>query len=123
VEDNWLDWERCAGHAESVAYMKRLIALRAAHPAFRLRTADEIREGLVFETAPAHSVAFTLRDHAGGDSAQHLYVLYNANREGIVLELPALGEWNILFGGEHATQLGNGIVSAQGIGMVVLAVL
>lgn len=123
VEYNWLDWERCAAHAESIDYMKRLIALRAARPAFRLRTADEIRDHLVFEESPAHSVAFSLRDHAGGDSAQHLYVLYNANPDGAVLELPMLGEWTVLFGGEHAGQLDNGILAARGIGMVVLAVL
>jgi pullulanase/glycogen debranching enzyme len=123
VEYNWLDWERCAAHAESVDYMKRLIALRAARPAFRLRTADEIRDHLVFEESPAHSVAFSLRDHAGGDSAQHLYVLYNANPDGAVLELPMLGEWTVMFGEEHAGQLDSGILAARGIGMIVLAVL
>lgn len=123
VEYNWLDWERCAQHAESVEYMKRLIALRAARPAFRLRTADEIRDCLVFEEAPAHSVAFSLRNHAGGDSAQHLYVLYNANPDGAVLELPLLGEWTVLFGEDHVGQLESGILAAKGIGMIVLAVL
>ncbi|WP_238650691.1 type I pullulanase [Paenibacillus piscarius] len=122
VEVNWLDWERCAEHGESVDYMKRLIALRAAHPAFRLRTADEIRDHLVFEEAPAHSVAFTLRDHAGGDPAQHLYVLYNANPDGAALKLPELGEWSVVFSGAHIARLDNGTLTADGIGMIVLAV-
>ncbi|ETT75949.1 pullulanase [Paenibacillus sp. FSL R7-277] len=122
VEVNWLDWERCAEHAGSVAYMKQLIALRAAHPAFRMRTADEIRDHLVFEEAPAQAVAFTLRDHAGGDSAEHLYVLYNANPEGATLMLPELGEWDIIFGEAHIGRLERGTLTTAGIGMIVLAV-
>ncbi|MFD1910308.1 hypothetical protein ACFSQ7_49715 [Paenibacillus rhizoplanae] len=109
VEVNWLDWERCAEQAESVAYMKQLIALRAAHPAFRLRTAEEIRDHLVFEDAPAQAVAFTLRDHAGGDSAEHLYILYNANPEGAALKLPELGTWDIVFGEKQISGLEGGI--------------
>ncbi|WP_379128270.1 type I pullulanase [Paenibacillus sp. sgz500958] len=122
VEINWMDWERCAIHTESVEYMKKLIALRKAHPAFRLRTADEIRDRLIFEESPDHSVAYTLRNHAGGDSAEHLYVLYNANPDGVVLELPQLGEWGILFGEELAGGLENGVLSVQKVGMIVLAV-
>ncbi|WP_340020928.1 type I pullulanase [Paenibacillus sp. FSL K6-1096] len=123
VEVNWLDWVRCAEHKESVDYMKRLIALRAAHPAFRLRTADEIRDHLVFEEAQAHTVAFTLRDHAGGDSAQHLYVLYNANADGAILTLPELGDWSVVFGGEHISSLDSGVLATDSIGMIVLTVI
>jgi len=122
IEVNWMDWERCAAHTESVNYMRRLIALRKAHPAFRLRTADEIRDKLIFEPAPAHAVAYTLRDYAGGDAARHLYVLYNANPEGSLLELPPLGEWSVLFGQDHVEKLAGFRLTAKGIGMVVLAV-
>ncbi|AIQ44731.1 pullulanase [Paenibacillus sp. FSL R7-0273] len=122
VEVNWMDWERCAAHAGDVDYMKRLIALRRAHPAFRLRTAEEIRTQLMFEQSPAGAVAYTLRDHAGGDAAEHLYVLYNANPAGTTLKLPALGEWGILFGGELVSKLAGGVLNVTGTGMVVLAV-
>ncbi|MDF9840875.1 MULTISPECIES: type I pullulanase [unclassified Paenibacillus] len=122
VEVNWMDWERCAAHAADVAYMRRLIALRKAHPAFRLRTAEEIRASLMFEQAPAGAVAYTLRGHAGGDAAEHLYVLYNANPDGASLKLPALGEWSILFGEELAPRLAGGKLTVGGTGMVVLAV-
>jgi len=122
VEINWLDWEQCANHGESVAYMKKLIALRKAHPAFRLRSGDEIRDRLVFEKAPAHSVAYTLRNHAGGDPARHLYVLYNANPEEISLALPELGEWKVIFGEEFVRNLGREKLTARGVGMIVLSV-
>ena len=122
VEINWLDWERCAAHQDSVAYMKKLITLRKAHPAFRLRSGDDIRDRLIFEKAPAHTVAYTLRDHAGGDSAQHLYVLYNADPQEVTLELPGLGEWKTLFGEEFVQSIDKDRLTVKGIGMVVLFV-
>ncbi|MOA52751.1 Pullulanase precursor [compost metagenome] len=102
--------------------MSSLINLRKAHPAFRLRTADEIRQHLQFETAPSHAVAYTLRNHAGGDPDQHLYVLYNANPEAIELELPALGAWEVRYGHEFVAKLGGNRLEVKGIGLVVLAV-
>lgn len=143
IEVNWLDWERCAAHQDDVSYMRSLIALRKAHPAFRLKTADEIRAHLRFEAAPPHAVAFTLRDHAGGDPDRHLYVLYNANPGALSLELPALGPWEVRFGGEHVLALeagasaeaaaaahaaaggppaGGARLEVRGVGVVVLAV-
>ncbi|WP_019914072.1 type I pullulanase [Paenibacillus sp. HW567] len=122
IEINWLDWERCAGHADDVAYMKRLIALRKAHPAFRMHSAEEIRANLIFEKAPAGVLAYTLRGHAGGDSAEHLYVVYNSNPSGSTLKLPPLGAWKPLLGEELAVMEADGRLTVQGTGMVVLAV-
>ncbi|UQZ34448.1 type I pullulanase [Paenibacillus sp. PK3_47] len=122
IEINRMDWERCAEYAEDVAYMKRLIALRRSHPAFRLRSAEEIRAGLVFEKAPAGTVAYTLRNHAGGDPAEHLYVLYNPHAAELTLNLPQLGEWTLAFGEELVTKLEGDKLTVKGIGMVVLAV-
>ncbi|WP_018749946.1 type I pullulanase [Paenibacillus sanguinis] len=116
VEINWLDWRRCAERQDDVSYMRSLIALRRSHPAFRLRTAEEIRARLRFEAAPARAVAFTLRDHAGGDPDRHLYVLYNARPGALSLELPALGPWEVRFGGEHVLALLNAGASAPAAG-------
>ncbi|OKP87134.1 type I pullulanase [Paenibacillus sp. P32E] len=122
VEINWLDWERCAAYADEVAYMKKLISLRRAHPAFRLHSAEEIRAKLFFEKAPAGTVAYTLREHAGGDAAKHLYVVYNTNPGGSTLSLPPLGVWEPLFGEELAVLGTEGQLTVKGLGMVVLAV-
>lgn len=122
IEINWLDWGRCAEYADDVAYMKRLIALRRAHPAFRMHSADEIRTKLIFEKAPAGAVAYTLRGHAGGDSAEHLYVVYNSNPAGSTLMLPPLGAWEPLLGEELVVMEADGRLTVQGIGMVVLAI-
>ncbi|MFF2019620.1 type I pullulanase [Paenibacillus sp. NPDC058177] len=122
VEINWLDWERCAAYQEDVAYMKQLISLRRSHPAFRLRNAEDIRSHLVFEKTPAGAVAYTLRDHAGGEAAEHLYVIYNSLPEGVSCTLPGLGKWEVLFGGDLVSKLAGDRLVTRGIGMVVLAV-
>ncbi|MMZ64642.1 Pullulanase precursor [compost metagenome] len=102
--------------------MVSLINLRKAHPAFRLRTAREIREHLQFEAAPSHAVAYTLRNHAGGDEDQHLYVVYNANAAATELELPDLGAWEVRYGQELVANLDSNCLEVKGIGIVVLAV-
>lgn len=143
VEINRLDWERCAAYQHDVSYMHSLITLRRKHPAFRLRTAQDIRTHLRFEEAPPRTLAFTLREHAGGDPDRHLYVLYNANLGRVSLRLPALGRWEIRFGGElvaaldmsetaEFTEGSEGAapppeetgcrLEVQGIGMVVLGI-
>lgn len=120
VEINRMDWELCAAHQEDVAYMKQLIALRKAHPAFRMRTAADIRNHLVFEKAPASAVAYTLRAHAGGDAAKHIYVLFNANAEQTTVVLPQLGAWKIIFGADLMQDLTGNKLTVNGIGTVVL---
>ncbi|WHY19768.1 type I pullulanase [Paenibacillus sp. G2S3] len=120
VEINRMDWELCAAHQEDVAYMEQLIALRKAHPAFRMRTADDIRNHLVFEKAPASAVAYTLRGHAGGDAAKHIYVLFNANAEQTTVALPQLGAWKTIFGADLIQDLTGNKLTVNGIGAVVL---
>lgn len=122
IEINRMDWQRCAERQSDVLYMCSLIKLRQSHPAFRLRTAREIRRHLHFEQAPEHAIAYTLRNHAGGDPDRHLYVLYNANPEPATLELPELGDWEVHFGNELVISLKQRRIQVHGAGMVVLAV-
>lgn len=119
---NQLDWARCAEHGDDVEYMRQLILLRKTHPAFRLKTAEEIRSHLYFENAPDQCVAFTLRNHAGGDLDPHLYVLYHALPGCTEIGLPELGPWEVIFGSENIRELEENQVQVEGIGMIVLAV-
>jgi len=50
---NALDWNRCADKQDLVEFVRALIAIRKAHPLFRLRTAAEVTSSLTFiETIP-----------------------------------------------------------------------
>lgn len=119
-EVNRLDWGMASEHQDGVKYIQRLVQLRRNHPAFRMRDAASIRKHLHFEPCPEHAVAFTLRDHAGGDPAEHIYVLYYAGRKPSSLTIPELGDWNVLFGEEHVKGLSRDSLVVEGIGAVVL---
>lgn len=120
-EVNRLDWGMASEHQDGVSYIQRLVKLRKNHPAFRLRDSASIRLHLRFEDSPENTVAFTLRDHAGGDAEKHIYVLYYAARKESSLKLPELGEWKILLGEELIKRLNSDSLVVEGIGAVVLA--
>ncbi|MEO3944453.1 type I pullulanase [Gorillibacterium sp. CAU 1737] len=119
---NWLDWDRCAVRQTDVHFVRQLISLRHAHPAFRLRSAADIRRHLTFEKASDGCVAFTLRDHAGGDPSRHLYVAYHGRKDTITLPLPPLGEWDLLIGSDERAVLTPEGLKLYGISMAVLEV-
>jgi len=121
-EINRIDWERAAQHQDDINYVKRLIAVRRNHSAFRMPTTAQIKEHLVFEDTPGHAIGFTLRAYAGGDTSKHLYVLFNANHGSIHVQLPALGEWKALFGQEHIEQLDDLSLEVEGLSTVVLEI-
>ncbi|WP_025026753.1 type I pullulanase [Caldalkalibacillus mannanilyticus] len=95
---NQLDWSRCAQHFDIVQSVQKLIAIRKKHPAFRMRTAEQIRAHLFFEQAPQGCLAYTIRNHANGDSAKILYIGHNANSFSREFILPQNTGWDILYG-------------------------
>jgi len=101
---NQLDWQRCADHYDMVEQIQQLIAIRREHPAFRLRSAEEIRKHLHFEHSSDRSVAYTLRNHANGDPAKNLFVAHNGNHFSKEYVLPGRVEWNVLYGQSHIEQ-------------------
>lgn len=81
---NAIDWTLKTKHKELFDYYKGLIALRKAHPAFKMNKVDEIQKKLLFlPTERDNIVAYTLNNHAGGDAAEQIVVIFNANDEEI----------------------------------------
>ncbi|HYF77168.1 MAG TPA: type I pullulanase [Symbiobacteriaceae bacterium] len=120
---NQLDWSRKAQYSQVFDYYKGLIALRKAHPAFRLATADQIRRHLSFveQGMPANTVVFRLKDHAGGDTWKEIIVIYNPNREDVTVSLPG-GAWNVAAQGAKIGEAGSvtGSAKVPAISMMVL---
>lgn len=98
TEVNQLDWKRCSEFQEEVSFMKKLIAIRKEHPAFRMKTAKQIRSHLVFEKCPKNCVAYSLRDYANGDPAANLYIAHNASRRKVEISLPNVLNWEVILG-------------------------
>ena len=78
---NHLDWNNLRRYPQVMEYYSRLIHMRLAHPAFRLGNADLVRKHLEFLPTQDLLVAYHLKDHAGGDEWQDIYVVLNANKQ------------------------------------------
>ena len=86
---NAIDWSLKHTYNDLVEYVKGLIALRKAHPAFSLGTAEAVREHLSFiENDNEAAVGFVLHDLEGIDTAKSIVVLLNGAREEIEFDIP-----------------------------------
>ncbi|MFZ4581092.1 MAG: type I pullulanase [Paludibacter sp.] len=93
---NRIDWDFKTTNKDIFTYYQGLIALRKAHPAFRISTADLILNHLKFITLDTPNViAYTLTDHVNGDSWKDIIVILNGNRKAVEVTLPD-GAWNLI---------------------------
>lgn len=85
---NQLPWDNMQKYPQVFAYYQGLIALRKAHPAFRLGSAELVRKHLEFLPMGEGLVAFRLKDNAGGDAWRDIYVVLNANKYACMVDVP-----------------------------------
>ena len=94
---NAIDWSLKAANRDQMDYYKGLIALRKAHPAFRMTSADQIAKHLVFDRIDASKtpnlISYTLKDNANGDSWKDIKVIFNGSDEPKTVKLPK-GTWH-----------------------------
>lgn len=109
---NHLDWNNLKKYPEVFDYYSGLIALRKAHPAFRLGNAEAVRQHLEFLSAPSGVVAFRLKNHAGGDAWNDIIVILNANRTPQTISIPM---------NQYTAVVKDGVVKAEGIGNTINA--
>jgi len=92
---NAINWNLKTRNYASYQYIQSLIQLRKAHPAFRMTSAQQIAQHLVFqEYLPEGVIGYTMNGAAVGDSWKKIWVGYNGNLTAKTIELPA-GEWKI----------------------------
>ncbi len=122
-QTNQFDWARKAKFNNVFDYYSGLIGLRHAHPAFRMTSANQIKNHLSFLPSPDNTVAFELTGHANRDQWGNILVVYNPNKSPIDMKLP-LGSWeiNATEGKVSEQTLGHaaGKVTVPGISMMVL---
>lgn len=106
---NRLDWNNLKRYPQVFDYYARLIALRKAHPAFRMGKAEEVRKHLEFVDAPKGVVAFRLKDNAGGDAWRNIYVVLNSQKTPLNVKVAE---------GSYTTVVANGKVNADGLGLI-----
>lgn len=100
-EINAIDWSLKAKNKSVFDYYCGLIAMRKAHPAFRMGKADLVRANMHFLDTPELCVAFQLNGSAVNDDWKEIIVILNANRKAVTLSVD--GEWE--------TAIANGVIS------------
>lgn len=94
---NAIDWRRKVKYSDVFNYYRGLIALRKAHPAFRMTKARDIRKNLAFLPVPVEHgmVGYILNGRDAGDRAEWLAVIFNATPAAQSIDLPESG-WKVL---------------------------
>lgn len=84
-------------------YYKGLIEFRKAHPSLRLTTTEEVNNSIKFsEDVDANVVAYEISGKPNGETADSIFVAYNANKEDVQVKLPKSDNWQVCVNGEKA---------------------
>jgi pullulanase len=109
---NAIDWSYKHTYADQFEYYKGLIALRKAHPAFRMTTAADIAKHLVFDkidsTKTPNLISYSLCDNANGDAWKEIKVVFNGADHAQTVNIKK-GKWTIV--------AQDGKISPEGLGM------
>lgn len=106
-------------------YYKGLIAFRKAHGALRLGTAQEVSDAVsVVGGLDANVLAFAVKGGVNGETAEGLYLIFNANETSATVNLPE-GNWNVYINGEKAgvqalASVSDGSVEVEPVSALVL---
>lgn len=85
---NAINWDLKTQHQDMVEYVKALIAIRKEHPAFKMRTAEQLQAHLEFEeNLPDNVVAFSIDGAALNDDWRKIKVYYNGSPEEVTAVL------------------------------------
>ncbi|MCW5966963.1 MAG: type I pullulanase [Blastocatellales bacterium] len=97
---NMIRWSEKAKNRDVYSYYRGLIAIRRAHPLFRLETADEVRAAVDFLDdhldlpAPDGCVGYQILDVTGRDSWTRALVLLNGRDRRTEFTIPP-GAWEV----------------------------
>lgn len=110
---NSIKWDNIHEYPDMIAYYKGLMALRKAHPVFRMQSEAEMTQNLCFlSDTPENVVAYLLKGKGADDTPENILVIFNGNDEEILYILPE-GKWKILVDDKTAGADGKKIISEK----------
>ena len=93
---NAIDWNLKHLNREQFEFYKELIALRKAHPAFRMTDAADIAKHLRFDNVKTSNlISYSLLDHANGDEWKEIKLVFNGADTPAEVKLPK-GKWTVV---------------------------
>ena len=126
---NSLKWATQIDNADVRNYYKGLIALRKAHPAFRMDTSEKIAANVTNWTpGTTDALGYLINGTGAGETAagwSSIYVAHNGTKKPVTITLPLSGTWTIVVNGSKAgvaslgTVVGTKLVVPAGVSMVL----
>ena len=111
---NAINWGRKTSQRDFFDYVRGLIAMRKAHPSFRMGNADLIAKHLEFLPVPASNVvAFRIKGSPAGDSWLNTIVVLNARTEPVQIDVPEGRYWIACRDGRIDNVLGLGTLTGN----------
>lgn len=96
---NAINWNLKTIHKDQFDYYKALTALRKAHPAFRMTSAEQIARNLKFDKIDSaktpNLISYSLLNHANGDEWGEIKVIFNGADELRTVSIPK-GRWTVV---------------------------
>ena len=123
---NQIDWSLKIESQDVFDYYRKLIELRKQVPAFRMRSADQIRKYLHFSSNYQPGVlAYAIHGYPNTYSWKTIQLIFNANKKPVSFELPTHANWRLIVEGDLINIAGKGYhlgseVSVQPVSMMVL---
>lgn len=85
---NAIDWNLKTEYSSETAYITALINLRKTHPAFRMKTAEEIARNIRFVKGTANGIiVYEIDGKAAGDSWSKIQICLNGSAEEVSLPM------------------------------------
>lgn len=93
---NAIDWNLKHLNEHQFNYYKELIALRKAHPAFRMTSADEIARNIKFDKVKGDNlISYSILNNANGDVWKEIKLVFNGGDVPTEVKLPK-DDWTII---------------------------
>lgn len=85
---NAIKYKNRVTNATTLEYVKGLLAIRKAHPAFRMSTTAQVKSGISFLTTNEKVIAYKLNGSSVKDSWSNIIVIHNASKVAQSITLP-----------------------------------
>ncbi len=93
---NAIDWSLKSTNADQFNYYKELIALRKAHPAFRMKSTEEIAKNIVFDKVKEPNlISYSIKNNANGDAWKEIKLIFNGSDQAREVKV-SKGDWIVI---------------------------
>ena len=117
---NAIDWNNKHLYPELFDYYRNLIALRKAHPAFRMSDAKEVARNIKFDRVnEPNLISYSILNNANGDRWREIKLVFNGSEATQTVNIPK-GNWTVIARDEQINP--DGLGTAKGGKMEVAPV-